>query len=120
MLEVFDMVEGRTNIDTQRQALEFNAEELLVRLEKKTDNDISIKINEDHQVFTILWTNEMKNRKNFGKQAADIDRHKQDAATLLISFENQVNCQLSLKIGDKEKFQIVFLQFFKITADNDT
>ena len=48
MLEVFDMVEGRTNIDTQRQALEFNAEELLVRLEQKTDNDISIKINEDH------------------------------------------------------------------------
>ena len=40
----------------------------------------------------VFWTNEMKNRKNFGKQAADIDRHKQDAATLLISFENQVNC----------------------------
>ena len=48
MLEVFDMVEGRTNIDTQRQALNFNAEELLVRLEKKPDNNISIKINEDH------------------------------------------------------------------------
>lgn len=40
----------------------------------------------------VFWTNEMKNRKNVGKQAADIDRHKQDAATFLISFENQINC----------------------------
>ena len=53
----------------------------------------------------VFWTNEMKNRKNFGKQAADIDRHKQDAATFLISFENQINCQLSLKMGDKENFR---------------
>lgn len=40
----------------------------------------------------VFWTNELKNRKFLGKQAADIDRHKQVAATLLISFENQINC----------------------------
>ena len=40
----------------------------------------------------VSWTNELKNQKILGKQAADIAKHKQDAATLLISFENQINC----------------------------
>ena len=42
----------------------------------------------------VFWTNELKNRKFLGKQAADIDRHKQVAATLLISFENQFHLKI--------------------------